>query len=132
CHDFPGSARHAGLPGLQEAGGPERERGWSEMRGMPPCVPHSGRHPDHAGGRRYDRRGLNRSRQSIRQSSVSSRHETTFSVILATGAAVMSSACLPMISSQPFVKSWVLRAGGSVKRYLKGTKVTALRLQVTK
>src|ERR1019366_7017784 len=117
CHDFPGSARHAGLPGLQEASGPERERGWSEMRRMPPCVPHSGRHPDHAGGRRYHRRCLNpqlAEHPAKVQSSVPSRLETTFSVNLCqsgNGDVSTFPSRLPMISPQPFANSWVLTVG---------------------
>src|ERR1700693_5705336 len=92
------------------------------MRRMSTCVPHSGRYPDHAGGRRQDRRGLKPEplgppRETTRQSSVS-RPETTLSVTLATHATVLSSARLRVTSAQPFAKFGVLRARGPHRRYL--------------
>src|SRR5437879_4899178 len=89
---------------------------------MPPCVPHSGRHPDHAGGRRQDRRGLKPEPPDHPANAPDEVRfpdpETTLSVTLTTDAAVLSSAGSGVTSPQPFARSWVLRDRGANERYL--------------
>src|SRR6202521_1936964 len=92
------------------------------MRRMPPCIPRSGRHPDHAGGCRQDRRGLKPEPPAHPTPPPDKVRfpapETTLSVTLRTDPAVLSSARLGATSPQPFARSWVLRDRGADERSL--------------
>src|ERR1700686_1559195 len=93
------------------------------MRRMPSCLPHSGRHPDYAGGRRHHRDGLKQ-----RQTSALDRLITTFSVSLVPNQLFVALFAIWLPSSQPFANCCVLnklcgRNGGSALYQSYGTLI---------
>src|SRR5260370_37613086 len=64
------------------------------------------------------RRAAGRAPDNVRFPPATKRHLVSISVNLATGAVVVSSPHRPVVSPQPFAKSWVLCTRGAKKRTL--------------